>query len=117
MSDEPERLQDMGDAASAHPGRLPRLRLRQWREEDLAPFAIVLGAFARSGGKIGRSLARVATLLRGRIALEVAGGDDRARRAGSGTEYVTIAALTTLEHFLVQKHSNQVRGKINHGHH
>ena len=38
--------------------------------EDLAPFAIVLGAFARSGGKIGRSLARVATLLRGRIALE-----------------------------------------------
>ena len=38
--------------------------------EDLAPFAIVLGAFARSGGRIGRSLARVATLLRGRIALE-----------------------------------------------
>ena len=38
--------------------------------EDLAPFAIVLGAFARSGGRIGRSLARVATLIRGRIALE-----------------------------------------------
>src|SRR5438094_8001018 len=38
--------------------------------EDLAPFAIVLGAFARSGGRIGRSLDRVATLLRGRIALE-----------------------------------------------
>ena len=39
-------------------------------DEDLAPFAIVLGAFARSGGRIGRSLGRVATLLRGRIALE-----------------------------------------------
>jgi tight adherence protein C len=38
--------------------------------EDLAPFAIVLGAFARSGGRIGRSLGRVAALLRGRIALE-----------------------------------------------
>jgi Flp pilus assembly protein TadB len=38
--------------------------------EDVMPFVIVLGAFARSGGRIGRSLARVATLVRGRIALE-----------------------------------------------
>src|SRR5256712_10025963 len=38
--------------------------------EDLAPFAIVLGAFARSGGKIGRSLARVAALLRRPIRTE-----------------------------------------------
>lgn len=37
---------------------------------DLAPFAIVLGAFARSGGRIGRSLGRVARLLRGRLALD-----------------------------------------------
>src|SRR5207244_3024162 len=37
---------------------------------DLAPFAIVLSAFARSGGRIGRSLARVARLLRGRLALD-----------------------------------------------
>lgn len=37
---------------------------------DLAPFAIVLAAFARSGGRIGRSLARVAALVRGRLALE-----------------------------------------------
>jgi Flp pilus assembly protein TadB len=39
-------------------------------DADIAPFAIVLGAFARSGGRIGRSLGRVAMLLRGRIALE-----------------------------------------------
>jgi Flp pilus assembly protein TadB len=49
-------------------------------DADLAPFAIVLGAFARSGGRIGRSLARVATLLRGRIALE----DERAALTAQG---------------------------------
>jgi tight adherence protein C len=37
---------------------------------ELAPFTIVLGAFARSGGRVGRSLARVARLLRGRLALD-----------------------------------------------
>ena len=37
---------------------------------ELAPFTIVLGAFARSGGRIGRSLSRVARLLRGRLALD-----------------------------------------------
>ncbi|HEX9494972.1 MAG TPA: type II secretion system F family protein [Candidatus Limnocylindria bacterium] len=37
---------------------------------ELAPFVIVLGAFARSGGRIGRSLSRVARLLRGRLALD-----------------------------------------------
>ena len=37
---------------------------------ELAPFAIVLGAFARSGGPVARSLARVARLLRGRMALD-----------------------------------------------
>jgi Flp pilus assembly protein TadB len=37
---------------------------------ELAPFAIVLGAFARSGGRIGRSLSRVSRLLRGRLALD-----------------------------------------------
>jgi Flp pilus assembly protein TadB len=61
--------------------------------EDLAPFAIVLGAFARSGGKIGRSLSRVATLLRGRIALE----DERAALTAQGRAsaivLVTLAPL------------------------
>lgn len=37
---------------------------------DLAPFAIVLEAFARSGGPVARSLSRVARLLRGRLALD-----------------------------------------------
>jgi len=37
---------------------------------EIAPFAIVLSAFARSGGRIGRSLVRVARLLRGRLALD-----------------------------------------------
>ncbi len=37
---------------------------------ELAPFAIVLAAFARTGGPIGRSLLRVARLLRGRLALD-----------------------------------------------
>lgn len=38
--------------------------------EDMAPLAIVLGAFERAGGRVARSLARVASLLRGRLALE-----------------------------------------------
>jgi Flp pilus assembly protein TadB len=38
--------------------------------QDLAPLVIVLAAFARSGGRVGSSLERVAVLLRGRLALE-----------------------------------------------
>ena len=49
-------------ALTAYDGVMP--------SSDLAPLAIVLGAFARSGGRIGRSLGRVARLLRGRLALE-----------------------------------------------
>jgi tight adherence protein C len=61
--------------------------------EDLAPFAIVLGAFARSGGKIGRSLARVATLLRGRIALE---DERRALTAQGRVSAIVLVALAPL---------------------
>jgi Flp pilus assembly protein TadB len=62
-------------------------------DADLAPFAIVLGAFARSGGKIGRSLARVATLLRGRIALE----DERAALTAQGrASAIVLIALAPL---------------------
>lgn len=62
-------------------------------DEDLAPFAIVLGAFARSGGKIGRSLARVATLLRGRIALE----DERNALTAQGrASAIVLVALAPL---------------------
>src|SRR5437762_180930 len=61
--------------------------------EDLAPFAIVLGAFARSGGKIGRSLGRVATLLRGRIALE----DERKALTAQGrVSAIVLVALAPL---------------------
>lgn len=61
--------------------------------EDLAPFAIVLGAFARSGGRIGRSLARVATLLRGRIALE----DERMALTAQGrVSAIVLVALAPL---------------------
>src|SRR5947209_1925800 len=61
--------------------------------EDLAPFAIVLGAFARSGGKIGRSLARVATLLRGRIALEDERSALTAQGRASAMVLVAVAPL------------------------
>jgi Flp pilus assembly protein TadB len=62
-------------------------------DADLAPFAIVLGAFARSGGRIGRSLARVATLLRGRIALE----DERAALTAQGrASAIVLVALAPL---------------------
>jgi Flp pilus assembly protein TadB len=61
--------------------------------EDLAPFAIVLGAFARSGGTIGRSLARVATLLRGRIALD----DERNALTAQGrVSAIVLVALAPL---------------------
>ena len=38
--------------------------------EDLAPLAVVLASFTRSGGRVAPSLERVAALLRGRLALE-----------------------------------------------
>jgi Flp pilus assembly protein TadB len=61
--------------------------------EDLAPFAIVLGSFARSGGRIGRSLARVAALLRGRIALE----DERSALTAQGrASALVLVALAPL---------------------
>jgi Flp pilus assembly protein TadB len=52
----------LDDALAAYRGRLP--------DEDIAPVAIVLGAFARAGGRVSRSLGRVAALLRSRLALE-----------------------------------------------
>src|SRR5207247_3652587 len=61
--------------------------------EDLAPFAIVLGAFARSGGKIGRSLGRVGALLRGRIALD----DERSALTAQGrASAIVLVALAPL---------------------
>lgn len=52
----------LADALRAYTGSVP--------DEDVAPVAIVLGSFARAGGRVRRSLSRVAALLRGRLALE-----------------------------------------------
>ena len=52
----------VGQALASYAGVIPA--------EDLAPFAVVLTAFARTGGRVGRSLGRVARLLRGRLALD-----------------------------------------------
>ena len=63
---------------------------------ELAPFAIVLGAFARSGGRVGRSLARVAKLLRGRLALDAERGALTAQGRLSAAVLVGLAPLGAL---------------------
>ncbi|MBU6423785.1 MAG: type II secretion system F family protein [Chloroflexota bacterium] len=52
----------LADAIVAYRGVVP--------DEDVAPLAIVLASFVRAGGRVRRSLARVESLLRGRLALE-----------------------------------------------
>jgi Flp pilus assembly protein TadB len=73
------------EAVKAYAGVVP--------DEDLAPFAIVLSAFARSGGRIGRSLGRVGTLLRGRIALEDERNALTAQGRASAAVLVALAPL------------------------
>ena len=63
---------------------------------ELAPFAIVLQAFARSGGPVARSLARVARLLRGRLALDAERGALTAQGRLSATVLVALAPLGAL---------------------
>ena len=58
-------------------------------DEDLAPIAIVLGAFARAGGRVARSLARVAALLRGRLAL----ADEQAALTAQGRASAMVLLL------------------------
>ncbi|HLZ47953.1 MAG TPA: type II secretion system F family protein [Candidatus Limnocylindria bacterium] len=60
---------------------------------DLAPFAIVLAAFARTGGRIGRSLGRVAHLLRGRLALDAERASLTAQGRLSAVVLVGLAPL------------------------
>ena len=63
------------------------------RPEDLAPLAIVLAAFSRTGGRIAPSLERVAVLLRGRLALE----EERdALTAQSRVSAIVLVALAPL---------------------
>lgn len=61
--------------------------------EDLAPLAVMLGSFVRTGGRIGPSLGRAAALLRGRIALEE---ERQALTAQSRVSAVVLVALAPL---------------------
>jgi Flp pilus assembly protein TadB len=63
------------------------------RPEDLAPLAIVLAAFSRTGGRVAPSLERVATLLRGRLALEE---ERQALTAQSRVSAFVLVALAPL---------------------
>ncbi len=75
----------VSDALGAYAGVVP--------DEDVAPLAVVLAAFARSGGRVGGSLARVAALMRGRLALE----DERAALTAQGrVSAVVLIALVPL---------------------
>ncbi|MEO8633593.1 MAG: type II secretion system F family protein [Chloroflexota bacterium] len=75
----------IGDALGAYTGVVP--------DEDVAPLVVVLSAFARSGGRVGGSLARVAALMRGRLALE----DERAALTAQGrVSAIVLVALAPL---------------------
>lgn len=71
----------LDDALGAYRGVLP--------DEDVAPLAIVLGSFVRAGGAVGRSLSRVASLLRGRLALE----DEQAALTAQGRASALVLLL------------------------
>jgi Flp pilus assembly protein TadB len=75
----------IGGALAAYAGVVP--------DEDVAPLSVVLAAFARSGGRVGRSLTRVASLMRGRLALE----DERAALTAQGrVSAIVLVALAPL---------------------
>jgi Flp pilus assembly protein TadB len=61
--------------------------------EDVAPLVIVLASFARSGGRVGDGLERVAALLRGRLALEEERHALTAQSRASATVLVSLAPL------------------------
>ena len=71
----------LDDALAAYRGRVP--------DEDIAPVAIVLGSFVRAGGRVSRSLSRVATLLRSRLALE----DEQAALTAQGRVSAMVLVL------------------------
>ncbi|MEK7863636.1 MAG: type II secretion system F family protein [Chloroflexota bacterium] len=64
--------------------------------DDIAPFAVVLAAFSRSGGRVTPSLDRVATLLRGRLALEEERAALTAQSRASAAVLVALAPLGAL---------------------
>lgn len=58
-------------------------------DEDLAPLSIVLGSFVRAGGRVRRSLTRVAALQRGRLALE----EEQSALTAQGRATATVLVL------------------------
>jgi Flp pilus assembly protein TadB len=75
----------VGGALGAYRGAVP--------DEDVAPLAVVLTSFARSGGRVGGSLARVAALMRSRLALE----DERAALTAQGrVSAIVLVALAPI---------------------
>jgi Flp pilus assembly protein TadB len=61
--------------------------------DELAPVTIVLSSFARSGGRVGASLERVARLLRARLALEEERSALTAQARASAFVLVALAPL------------------------
>ncbi len=61
--------------------------------DELAPIAIVLSSFARSGGRVGASLERVARLLRARLALEEERNALTAQARASAVVLIALAPL------------------------
>ena len=75
----------VAEAMTSYAGAVP--------DEDIAPFAVVLASFARSGGRVARSLSRVSSLLRGRLALE----EERAALTAQGrVSAIVLVALAPL---------------------
>jgi Flp pilus assembly protein TadB len=64
--------------------------------EDIAPLAVVLAAFARSGGRVTASLERIAALLRGRLALAEERAALVAQTQASALVLVALAPLGVL---------------------
>ena len=60
---------------------------------DVAPLGVVLSAFHRNGGRVGDSLQRIATLLRGRLALDAERSALTAQSRASALLLVALAPL------------------------
>lgn len=60
---------------------------------DIAPLGVVLSAFHRNGGRVGESLQRMATLLRGRLALDAERSALTAQSRASALVLVALAPL------------------------
>ena len=84
-------------AASLTLGASPSVALVEYHAvvptEDIAPLAVVLSAFARSGGRVSASLERIAALLRSRLALAAERAALLAQSQASALVLVALAPL------------------------